>query len=106
MINCIGCIHYNIMYQEKPKMVFDGCVLYDTYLKRDKDDRVVPCTMCNNTGNINFLDIRNAYGILKDEYENPDTVLCINTTNDFSLGEVKVSDILKENISEGRNKND
>lgn len=45
-------------------------------------------------------------GVLKDEHENPDTVLCINTTNDFSLGEVKVSDILKENISEGRNKND
>ena len=60
-INCIGCIHYNIMYQEKPKMVFDGCVLYDTYLKRDKDDRVVPCTICNNAGNIKFLDIRDAY---------------------------------------------
>lgn len=40
-------------------------------------------------------------GILKDEYENPDTVLCINTTNDFSLGEVKVSDISKEIISKG-----
>ena len=61
MINCIGCIHYVIMYQEKPKMVFDGCVLYDTYLKRDKDNRVVPCTMCNNAGNIKFLDIRDAY---------------------------------------------
>lgn len=40
-------------------------------------------------------------GILKEEHENPDTVLCINTTNDFSLGEVKVSDISKEIISKG-----
>lgn len=36
-----------------------------------------------------------AIGVLKDKHENPDTVLCINTTNDFSFGGVEVLDISK-----------
>lgn len=58
MINCISCVHYNLMYEENPKKVYDGCMLYNTYLKSDKNRRIIPCTMCNNTSNANFLNIR------------------------------------------------
>lgn len=60
-IDCVNCIHYDLMYEENPKRIYDGCTLYNTYLKKDDNNYIMPCTLCNGENNINFLDIKKVH---------------------------------------------
>ena len=58
-MNCIGCIHYKLMYERNPKRVYDGCEFYDLYLKTDSGtSRIIPCKTCADDSYSHFTDVR------------------------------------------------
>lgn len=59
MLNCLNCIHYKLMYERNPKRVYDGCEIYDLYLKHDEENRrIIPCKNCSDDGYSRFKDVR------------------------------------------------
>lgn len=58
-MDCLYCAHYKLMYERDPKRVYDGCEIYDSYLKNDsKNHRLIPCKNCADDRYSRFVDIR------------------------------------------------